>query len=86
MKILRLKLENFIGIMHGMNREELEIDFSKSNNKIIMLLGGNGSGKSTIMSQLHPYKESFDERKDLILDGKIGRKEIDIVDNRRLQI
>lgn len=29
------------------------------------------------MSQLHPFKDSFDERKVLILDGLEGRKEID---------
>lgn len=50
MKITRLKLINFIGISHGLNKNEIEIDFSKSNNKMVMLLGRNGSGKSTIMS------------------------------------
>lgn len=35
-----------------------------------MLLGRNGSGKSTILSALSPYKESLDERKNLILDGE----------------
>jgi len=50
LKITRLKLINFIGISHGLNKNEIEIDFSKSNNKMVMLLGRNGSGKSTIMS------------------------------------
>jgi DNA repair exonuclease SbcCD ATPase subunit len=77
MKITRLKLVNFIGIMHGTGLNEIEIDFTKCKNTIIMLLGGNGSGKSTILSQLQPYKDSFDERKTLILDGLEGRKEID---------
>ena len=44
---------------------------------MLCLEGGNGSGKTTIMSQLHPFKDSFDERKVLILDGLEGRKEID---------
>lgn len=43
-----------------------------------MLSGANGSGKSTILSQLHPYKESFDDRKQLITDGEDGIKEVDI--------
>ena len=77
MKITRLKLENFLGIKHGMNKMEIEIDFSKCVNTITMILGRNGSGKSTIMSQLHPFKDSFDDRKDLIIDGLDGRKEID---------
>ena len=77
MKITRLKLENFLGIKHGMNKTEIEIDFSKCVNTITMILGRNGSGKSTILSQLHPFKDSFDDRKDLIIDGVDGRKEID---------
>lgn len=84
MKIQRLKLVNFIGIKHGLDLDEIEIDFTKSKNKIIMLLGGNGAGKSVIMSMLHPFKESFDERKNLILDGKVGEKEIDIIHNGHL--
>jgi DNA repair exonuclease SbcCD ATPase subunit len=76
MKITRLKLVNFIGIKHGTGKDEIEIEFKDK--KIVMLNGGNGSGKSTILSQLHPFKDSFDERKTLILDGKDGIKEIDI--------
>jgi DNA repair exonuclease SbcCD ATPase subunit len=76
MKITRLKLVNFIGIKHGMNLDEVEINFK--NRRIVMLNGGNGSGKSTIMSQLHPFKDSFDDRKKIIMDDKDGLKEIDI--------
>ena len=80
MYIKRLKLVNFIGIKHGTGKDEIEINFPKKN-KITMFNGGNGSGKSTIMSELHPYKETFDERKNLILDDVDGRKEIDIENN-----
>ena len=80
MKITRLKLVNWIGIKHGLDRDEIEIDFSKNPEKVIMLLGGNGSGKSTIMSACHPLKiASGDDRKNVILPGCEGRKEIDIV-------
>jgi len=80
MKITRLKLVNFIGIKHGTSLDEIEIDFEKNGKgrKIVMLNGGNGSGKSTILSQLHPFKDSFDERKTLIMEDKEGLKEIDI--------
>lgn len=78
MKITRLKLVNFIGIKHGTGLDEVEIDFTKGRNRLVMLVGGNGSGKSTILSQLHPFKNSFDERKNLIIDGLEGIKEIDI--------
>jgi DNA repair exonuclease SbcCD ATPase subunit len=76
MKITRLKLVNFIGVKHGMNLDEIEINFK--DRKIVMLNGGNGSGKSTIMSQLHPFKDSFDDRKKVVIDGLDGLKEIDI--------
>lgn len=80
MYIKRLKLVNFIGIYKGTGRYEIEIDLSNNKNKIIMLSGKNGSGKTTIQSEMHPFKESCDNRNNLILDGKEGIKEIDIVD------
>jgi len=76
LKITRLKLVNFIGIKHGMDKDEIEIKFK--NRKIVMLNGGNGSGKTTIMSQLHPFKDSYDDRKVVIIEGTDGIKEIDI--------
>lgn len=81
MKILRIKLVNFIGIMHGMGTDEVELDFTKGKNKIIMFRGKNGSGKSTIVGSLTPFKQSTDNREQLILDGKDGRKEIDYEHN-----
>jgi len=82
MKITRLKLVNFIGIKHGTGLDEIEINLNSDNkHKIIMLIGANGSGKSTILSQLHPFKDSFDDRKSLIMDGVDGIKEVDIEHN-----
>jgi DNA repair exonuclease SbcCD ATPase subunit len=79
MKITRLKLVNFIGIKHGMDRDEVEVVFK--NGRIVMLNGGNGSGKSTLLSQLHPFKDSYDDRKTIIVEGTDGVKEIDIENN-----
>jgi DNA repair exonuclease SbcCD ATPase subunit len=80
MRITRLKLVNFIGIKHGMGRDEIEIKFpTDGKNRITMIAGQNGSGKSTIMSQLQPYKDSFDDRSVLIVEHREGRKEIDIL-------
>ena len=81
MKITRLKLKNFIGIYNGTGKEEIEINFPNNGVHMNMLLGKNGSGKSTILSQLTPFKDSFDDRKSLILPGKEGLKEIDIEHN-----
>lgn len=77
MKILRLKLVNYIGIKHGLDQDEIEINIPDNDIPFIMLIGKNGSGKSTILSQMHPFKESFDDRKDLIIPGTIGIKEFD---------
>ena len=50
--LVRIKLVNFIGIWHGTNREltEIEIDRTNSPNNIILILGENGSGKTSLMA------------------------------------
>lgn len=86
MKILRVKLKNFASIYSGMSKKEIDIDFKKSRNKIILLVGKNGSGKTSLLSNLHPfpYVESIDVRntQDLILDGKEGLKYLEIKDGK----
>ena len=54
MKIMRLKLTNFIGIKHGMDKDEVEIIFKDG--RIVMLNGGNGSGKSTLFKPTSPFQ------------------------------
>lgn len=56
MKILKLKLRGAIGIRKGLGLEEIEIDFSNFQSGLIALTGRNGSGKTTIMENLHPYR------------------------------
>ena len=86
MKILRIKLRNFASIYSGMSKKEIDIDFKKSRNKIVLLVGKNGSGKTSLLSNLHPfpYVESIDVRntQDLILDGKEGLKYLEIKDGK----
>lgn len=76
MRIPYFKLVNFKGIWAGMKISEFEIDLRESDKRNIMFLGENGSGKSTAMSMLTPFAESFDGRTELILEGKEGYKEI----------
>ncbi len=78
MKITFLKLTNFLGIFNGLNRRELEIDFTKGTNDITLLIGENGSGKSTILSTLHPFAGTYDDKSSIILPGRDGYKEIHI--------
>ena len=55
MKVTYLKLKNFVNIKAGMKKTEVEIDFTKSKNKIILLCGPNGSGKTSLLSEMHPF-------------------------------
>lgn len=80
MKITYLRLKNFAGIFAAMKKKDVEYPFYKMSNRIILLIGGNGSGKTTILSTLHPfaYPGSMDIRNGsgLILSGEQGLKEI----------
>ena len=82
MKITYLKLKNFAGIYAGLGKTEIEMNLDSDKN-ITVLLGANGSGKTSLLSVLHPYRETFDNRKTPIRlkdddSGKImnGYKEI----------
>jgi len=70
--------------MSGMKKPEIEINFNKSKNKLIVLSGKNGSGKTSILSELHPFAScgNMDVRSDscLIKEGMDGYKEIHIQD------
>ena len=57
MRLLRLRLKNYIGIFNGMGLEDIEIDFSKCTHRII-IKGDNGTGKSTIFKALTPLSDS----------------------------
>ena len=82
LKILYLKLKNFASIYTAMGLKELEIDFTQSKNNVILFVGDNGSGKTSILSSLHPfpYYGSMDPRNgtSIIREDKDGYKEIHI--------
>lgn len=82
--LLRIKLVNFIGIYLGTSLKEFELDRSKSNNNIILIIGNNGSGKTSLISELTPLPlEHMGARnKSRIIPNTIGVKELDyLVDN-----
>lgn len=58
MRLAYLKLINYIGIFNGLGLTEIEIDFSKAVNPILVIKGDNGSGKSTIYKAMNPLKDS----------------------------
>lgn len=81
MRILRLKLVNFIHIYSGMGKREIELDISNSKNKINIFIGKMGSGKTAILGHLQPFSSygTLDTRNqiDPIISGENGIKEID---------
>ena len=85
MKLTYITLHNFASIFVGMKLKKLHIDLSKGINVITLLVGPNGSGKTSILSNLHPfaYPGNMDVRSgtELILENHDGYKEVGIIDN-----
>lgn len=82
MVIEYIKLENFSNIYSSFKSKCIEIDFSKRKNKIVLITGPNGSGKTSILSTLHPFATNGNldirDNSSLILKGENGYKEIHI--------
>lgn len=53
----RLLLHNSIGVKKGIGKEKIEIDFTKFNNGIVGIFGATGSGKTTIIENMTPYRK-----------------------------
>src|SRR5574344_1595776 len=82
MRLWRLHLENYVNIYNGMGLRTLDIDFSKCRNKLLIIKGDNGSGKSSLYNCLSPFIDDssvFMLDKDVkkvisyLLNDKIGR-------------
>lgn len=71
MKCRWIKLTNYVGIKNGMDLDEIEIDFSKGKNKMIVILGDNGSGKTSLFNAINMLPDSYND----IVPGKTGKKE-----------
>lgn len=82
MKIEKVIFKNFSAIANAMHTNYLCIDFSNSKNTICLIIGPNGSGKTTILSLLTPFSNlgNLDIRdgNEMILNEKEGYKEIHI--------
>lgn len=85
MKLEYITLHNFASIYVGMKLKKIHIDLIKGYNVITLLLGPNGSGKTSILSNLHPfaYPGNMDVRSgtDLILPEHDGYKEVGVIDD-----
>ena len=58
MRLLRLELDNYIGLYNGSGIEHLDIDFSKCIHNITVIRGSNGSGKSSLFKTIHPFSDT----------------------------
>ena len=72
MRLVRLELDNYIGIYNGSGLTHLEIDFTKCMNRITVIRGANGSGKSSLFKTIHP----FSDINYYLIPGKDARKRI----------
>ena len=82
MKILSIKLKNYIGIFNGLGLNEIYIDFRKCKHKIIAIKGRNGSGKSSLFKAIHPLPDPNDK----LVPGLPAEKIMEIMDNDTLYI
>jgi predicted AAA+ superfamily ATPase len=70
MKIIYIKLTNFIGVHAAMGLKEVEFSFDNIDKPIIQIYGKNRCGKTVLIQQLHPFSSinlNGDERSDLSL-------------------
>lgn len=80
-QILEIELINFAHIKSGMNINRLHINFRELDNRITLLVGANGSGKTSTMRCFHPFAYNGgagdnSDNSDLICADKDGRKTI----------
>lgn len=54
-ELISLSLRGAIGIRDGQHKDDFYIDFSKFDDGVVCLLGANGTGKTTIIENCHPY-------------------------------
>nr|DAV45433.1 MAG TPA: STRUCTURAL MAINTENANCE OF CHROMOSOMES PROTEIN [Caudoviricetes sp.] len=80
MKLLSIRLENYIGIYNGRGDNILEVDLSQSTSNIVIIRGSNGSGKSTLLKALSPLQDD----NTAIIPGLEGKKTLRYLYNGEL--
>lgn len=74
--LLDIELTNFSRLYAGMGKSVVRIDFTKFDYQLFILIGDNGTGKTSLMSCFHPfaYNAGTTSNNDLIREGKNGSK------------
>lgn len=78
--ILDIELNNFSRPYAGMGKSTIYIDFTVFIYKLFILVGDNGTGKTSLMSCFHPFAYNLGtvSNNDLIREGKSGYKKMHI--------
>ena len=78
MKITFFRIKGYVNILNGMGLDELIIPFNTFKNRIVLISGQNGTGKSTIIQALSPNPDSSDSfRTDVFIDNYGNRQIIE---------
>lgn len=77
MKFKSARFIGLIGVCRASGLKEIFIDFTKCTHKIILIMGKNGSGKSTIEDALTPFPDPISK----YLPHEEGLKEIEYIMN-----
>lgn len=80
-RITKLLLKNYAPFFESMGIKIFEFDRTKSPNKLILILGANGAGKSFVLTELSPEPmEHINGRTtNRFIEGEEGRKELTFV-------
>ena len=80
MKYLYIRLTSYIGIYNGSGLEVIDLDLSKSKNKIIIISGANGTGKSTIIKSINLLPDGNEN----FIPGKPASKYLKLTDGENI--
>ena len=58
-ELVSVRLKGSVGIMLGINQEEIALDFGGYESGLIALSGANGKGKTTLLENCHPFPQLF---------------------------
>ena len=86
-RLIYFEAQNFIGLYNGLGKKKVSLNLEKFRDKsVFIILGANAKGKSTLLSILHPFSGTTDNRDKFIRKDKEGYKLLiyeDIYDESR---